>query len=360
MPDSLRIRAAGIMLLFLGFSCGAHAADKESKSPWELKMFRFEFDNDTFIGSDDAFTAGWSFQIHSQLMDQWNAAYAGWIGKIPGLGDDGEGGRIVRWAYGLSQIILTPADISIEAPQPNDTPWAGILGLTGTWWSNDNLSLAAIQGYLGCMGPCSHAEQVQKFVHETLGIGEPPRGWENQLSNQALANVHYEYRHKLYVDDEAAYVPGRFATDMSVGGQAAVGNLITSLRGQVEFRFGWGLPMGFSKIPDPPGIGMALEPVYMDPDEPLVDLYRWRIYFNLVGRYSWIGYEAPAEGGPTESGYDHPALDSYPGTRQVLLGSHLVRVPFGFHLTYYHYFGSEPQGIDGSIDWINFSFEYRF
>ena len=69
---------------------------------------------------------------------------------------------------------------------------------------------------------------------------------------------------------------------------------------------------------------------------------------------------APAEGGPTESGYDHPGLRSYPGEQQGLLGLHLVRVPFGMHLTYYRYFGSGPEGIMGSSDWVNFSFEYRF
>src|SRR5262249_49917807 len=72
----------------------------------DLKLLRFEFDNDTFVGSDDAFTAGWSFQIHSPLLDEWTPGLAGWIGRFPTLGDDG--GRIVRWAWGLTQLIMTP------------------------------------------------------------------------------------------------------------------------------------------------------------------------------------------------------------------------------------------------------------
>src|SRR5262245_10888520 len=94
------------------------AADEPAKDFRDLYLFRFEFDNDNLLGSDDAFTAGWSFQLHSPLDDTWGPAYARWIGRFPGLGDDGRGGRIVRWAVGLNQIILTPADISIEAPQP--------------------------------------------------------------------------------------------------------------------------------------------------------------------------------------------------------------------------------------------------
>jgi len=348
------------MVAFCGLSTALTAGDRQPKSPWDLKLFRFEFDNDTFLGSDDAFTAGWSFQVHSRVMDRWNPAFAGWIGKLPGLGDDGQGRRVARWAFALSQIILTPEDISIAAPQPNDTPWAGILGASGTWSSYDNKRLGAMQLYLGCMGPCSQAEHVQKFVHEDLGFGETPEGWANQLSNKTLVNLNYEYRHKLYVVEEAAYLPGRFATDLALGSEAAVGNLTTRLNGEVEFRFGWGLPMGFTKNPDPAGIGMVLDPVYFDPEKPLTNLKGWRFYFNLTGRYAWITYLAPAEGGPTENGGNHPALDSYPGAKQGLLGVHLTRVPFSVHLTYYRYFGSLPSGLNGGLDWVNFSFEYRF
>lgn len=342
-----------------GHSFADHNEEKARKDPWNLKVFRFEFDNDTFLGSDDAFSAGWSFQIHSRLGDEWDPAWK-WMGKIPSLGDDGAGGRVVRWAWGLSQIILTPTDISISTPQPNDVPWAGTLGITASAWSNNNRRLGAVQIYFGCMGPCSYAEQVQTFIHEDLGFGQPPEGWDNQLSNQVLGNLNYEYRYKLYAPEVEHYVPGRFAHDVSVGGQAAAGNLTTFLQAQVEYRFGWGLPMGFTKIPDPAGIGMVGEPVYFDPNEPLVNLYHWRYYFNVVARYADTYYLAPVEGGPTESGYNHPKADKYPNEEQLLFGMHFVRVPFGLHITYYRYLGSKPTSINGSTDWVNLSFEYRF
>ncbi|HET8945500.1 MAG TPA: lipid A deacylase LpxR family protein [Candidatus Polarisedimenticolia bacterium] len=337
------------------------AGEDPPKSPWDLKMFRFEFDNDNFVGSDDAFSAGWSFQIHSKLMDQWNPAYAGWIGRIPGLGDDGRGDRVVRWAYGVTQMILTPADISIETPQPDDVPWAGYAGLVGSWSSYDNRRLAAIQVYLGCKGPCSQAEDVQKFVHNKLGLGEDPQGWGNQLSYRALANLNYEYRYKLAAPrDLGKYKPGRYANDLTVGSMAAAGNLNTRLTAKIEYRFGWGLPMGFTKIPDPPGVGMMLDPVYLVPGESLDGVDGWRFYFNVVGRYAWIAYYSPAEGGTTESGYHHHAAnDPYPGNEQVLLGLHVARVRFGFHLTYYRYFNN-PENLPSNFDWTNLSFEYRF
>src|SRR5258705_505447 len=227
------------------------AQEEPPKSFFDRKLFRLEFDNDIFLGSDDAFSAGWSFQLHSRLMDTWNPGFAGWIGKVPGLGDDGQGGRVARFAVGLSQIMVTPNDTTIEAPQPNDAPWAGLVGATGTWSSYGHYSLAALQISVGCMGPCSQVEDVQKFVHNRLGAGEEPKSWGNQLSNQALGNVNYQYIHKLYVADPSRYAFGRFATDLAAGAQAGAGNVDTFARAALHVRFGWGMPMRSSHDPDP-------------------------------------------------------------------------------------------------------------
>ena len=338
------------------------AADEIQKPPKKTlrdrMLFRFEFDNDTFIGSDDLFTAGWGVQVHSRLMDTWNHGF-GWIGKIPTLGDDGAGGRIVRWSTALSQIIITPTDITIAAPQPNDAPWAGMLAATLAWSAYDNKKLGAAQLYLGCMGPCSYAEQVQTFVHKDLGFGETPEGWDNQLVNQALVNLNYTYRHKIYVSKDDHYAFGRFGHDFAGGGDVNVGNFLTSARAALEFRFGWGMPKGFTKVPDPPGIGIALDPIWFDPAQPMPSLKGWSVTFNAVVRYAWIYRLAPAEGGETKNGGFHPAID-FPDTSQAILGMHFVHVPFGLHLTYYRYFGHPIKSVPGTLDWANISLEYRF
>src|SRR6267154_906426 len=132
-----------------------------------LSVVRFDFDNDVLLGKDNSFTAGWSIQWHSRLNDVWGPGSAKWIGRVPGLG----------------------ASVS--------------------WSAYDNRRLAALQVYAGCMGPCSAAEPVQKFVHGDLGFGPFPRGWDNQLVNKALFNVNYEYRYKLFLDRPARYfTPG--------------------------------------------------------------------------------------------------------------------------------------------------------
>jgi hypothetical protein len=327
-----------------------------------LYLLRFDFDDDFLLGKDNAFTAGLSLQVHSPMNDIWSRDFAGWIGRVPGLGDDGEGRRIVRWAVGITQVIVTPKDITDPSPQPDDAPWAGMLGASVSWSAYDNRRLAALQVYAGCLGPCSGAESVQTFTHQDLGLGPTPQGWDNQLVNRALANVNYEYRYKIVpAAAELYFLQDRFSQDLSVGGQAGVGSVDSFLRAQIEYRFGWGLPMGFTPTSDPPGWGIMVDPIYVDPLEPSPsDLRVWHPYFTLMGRLSWITYMAIAEGGETVDGDRQPPLPSYPGRYQILAGLHVVRIPFSFHATYFHDFDQASTGIRGSSDWINLSFEYRF
>ena len=288
-------------------------AEPSRKDPWSLRMFRFEFDNDAFVGSDDAFSAGWSLQLHSRLMDQWGRGLGGWVGKVPGLGDDGEGSRVVRWAGALTQIILTPTDIGIEEPQPDDIPWAGVLAATTTWSSYDNRRLGAVQLYVGCMGPCSFGEEVQTFVHEDLGVGEPPQGWDNQLVKRMAGKpelrIPLQGRGERRGEIHTRALRGR---NLSTGVMAGVGNAATLARGDLEFRFGWGLPMGFTKIPDFAPLGLVLDPVYFDPQAPLTNLHHWRVYFNLVARLTWFDHVAPLKGGATVNGGFHPGISPSP------------------------------------------------
>jgi hypothetical protein len=208
------------------------------------------------------------------------------------------------------------------------------------------------------MGPCSGAEQVHEFFHDDLGIGDPPLGWDNQLVDQALVNLNAEYRYKPFaVSRERYFAPGRFAHDLSVGARAGVGTLETAIGGQVEYRLGWGMPMGFTHVPDQP-IGIALDPVYFDPLAPPPPRV-WQVWLSLVGRASYISYMAVAEGGETVSGGFHPPLRPYPGRLQGLGGFHLARGRLGAHVTYCHDF-EQPSVIEESSDSLNIALEYRF
>jgi hypothetical protein len=336
----------------------ASAAGAEEVDIPDMRLFRFEFDNDTFVGSDDAFSAGWSIQVHSPVHDEWKPGLAGWIGRIPTLRDDGVGGRIVRTAWGVTQLIITPEDVTIRTAQPDDAPWAGLLGGYVSWTAYDNRRLAALQIYLGCVGPCSQAEDVQNFVHDDLGFGDRAEGWSNQLDDELLVNVNYEYRYKLWTRAGRYDVP-RWGTDLSVGAQAGIGNYATYAAAWIEYRFGWFIPQGFTKFADPPALGVALDPVYMDPNGPPVER-KWRAYANVVARVRSVDEFAATRSGMTQDGGFRVGTGT-PGDEQLIVGIHVAKLPLALHLTYYRYHNDDvSQLIPAELDWVNFSFERRF
>ena len=360
MSETPRESRIVLMLALIGLVSVAQvpAAAAQETDVRDQRLFRFEFDNDTFVGSDDAFSAGWSIQVHSRMHDEWKPGLAGWIGRIPTLRDDGDGGRIVRSAWGVTQLIFTPEDVTVRTAQPDDAPWAGLLGGYVSWAAYDNRRLAALQMYLGCIGPCSRGEEVQGFVHNTLGFGETPEGWSNQLDDDVLGNLNYEYRYKLWTGGARYDVP-RWGNDLSVGAQAGVGGYATYAATWLEYRFGWNLPQGFTKLADPPALGVALDPVYVDPNGPLVES-RWRAYANVVVRVRSVDSFAATQSGMTQDG-GYRVGTATPGDEQLIVGVHVAKLPLAFHLSYYRYRDDELSDlIPAMLDWVNFSFERRF
>ena len=349
---------AALSLMLWTVVCASVHAQSEAQDPRDLKLLRFEVDNDAFVDSDGALTSAWSLQLHSPLFDEWPGALERWVGRVPGLGDDGPGARVVRRAWGVTQLMITPKDITIAGPQPNDVPWAGILGGYGSWSSYDNDRLAALQVYVGCLGSCSYAEEVQKLFHNSLGRGKAPRGWPNQLADRLLLNVNYEYRRKLWT--RASYDPRGWSHDLSVGAQLGAGSLATYGQAWLEYRFGWDVPEGFTNLADPPALGVALDPVYVDP-RVSARVRSWRPYFSFATRMRSIGRFAPLEGGATDNGGFHPPFQSATRDEQLLLGVHVTKMPLAFHLTYHRFLDDANfmAATGGKLDWVSLSFERR-
>ncbi len=322
-------------------------------------LWRISFDNDILSNADDGYTAGWSLERHSRLWDTWRdselSALSRLVGRVvPGLGDAGAGGRRVGTAWGLSQIMQTPEDIRDPGLQLDDVPWAGALGVHGTWMSVDERRLNAVQLYLGCMGPCSQADEIQTFVHRDLGLRVTPRGWGTQLDDELLLNVNYALRRKLLASDGVG-VAGRFGADLAVGGQAGVGTFFTIAEASLELRFGWSLPQGFAVVPDPAGRGVVLEPT------PAGRAGAWEIGFSIVPRYVYLAEAASLEGGETADGRFHPGVPYDHTVFQVVSGIDLRRNRLSFRLNYFFYHEDVIETRTGtSLEWANLTFGYRF
>ena len=205
------------------------------------------------------------------------------------------------------------------------------------------------------MGPCSGAEQVQRFVHEDLGMGDPPLGWDHQLDNTALLNFNYVARRKLLAPLLDRYESPRFNGDVSVGGQVGLGNFFRLADIQLEARFGWSLPPGFTHIPDPPGRGVMLDA------SPCLQPKRWAFYVSVVPRVVYFEHVATLDGGDTANGGHHPGIDFERTHFEVLIGLHLTRGKFVLHVTHYLFRGDVfGTSTTATLDWTNLSVQYRF
>ena len=357
------MRHAAIFALLTGLAMvvpsppGVEAADggeaAPPKAPEARDLWRLEVDNDGFVHKDNAFTNGVSLQRHSHQYDSWHemgpSRFSGWISRtIPGLRDGG--GRVVKRGTGLSQIMMTPEDISNPDPQPGDVPWAGALGWSESWYVFDNDRLNAFQIYAGILGPYSLAEEFQIRIHDWINADEP-LGWDNQLRTEPLVNLNYAIKRKLLSAGE--YRHG-FASDLAVGGQGGLGNFMTLAEASFEWRFGWGLPEGFIQTADPPGSGIMLNPDTGTPG-------KFCIYFSIVARISATGYTVFYDGN-TFVDSPHPGLEYDTVSRGAVFGLHAASRRFSVHFNFYSYEKLPFETVNPLTDlgWGNITLEYRF
>jgi hypothetical protein len=264
----------------------------------------------------------------------------------------------VRHGYGIGQQMFTPQDIEIAEPQPKDAPWAGILALFASWEALDNDRFGAFQVTAGCIGPCSQAEDAQKFVHEDLHRGPSPRGWHNQLKQRLLVNLNYDLRWKLVTAREDRYSPGRWAQDLTVGSQFGLGNLATFADAILEWRVGRNLPQGFTSIPDPAGMGVASDPVL---PQSAGGRGAWRFYATVIVRGTYMVRHVVAEGGATVDGPPHPGLDLARPSCEAIGALHFGTERISLNVSRYQYFGERVRISHGtSPDWIALALDVRY
>ena len=336
---------------------GLHAAEgDEAKPPKPLQeraLWRLEIDNDGFVHSDNAYTNGGSIQRHSPMHESWEAmepsGFSGWISRtIPGLGDGGD--RVVKRGSGLTQVMMTPEDISNPDPQPGDIPWAGALGWSDVWYSFNDERLNAFQIYVGILGPYSLAEPFQIWIHDLINADDP-RGWDNQLKTEPLLNLNYSIKRKIYKSEVSAI---GFATDLAMGVEAGLGNFMTYAEGSLEWRIGWKLPRGFVATVDPPASGVMLDPKMGAGEE-------FSLYFSIVARVTATGYTVFYDGN-TFGDSPHPGLEYDTVSRGAVFGLHVAKGRWAVHFNFNSYESLPFETVNPLTDlaWGNITFEYHF
>lgn len=214
---------SGIVEVFEGIRSGPH-------------HFTFDWENDSFLfrdSTDKSYTNGTRLVLRSASTKFERVDSR----KVEGGLDEEREDIWRRYVYGmrLGQNMYTPMAIRLPADglSPNDRPYAGwayVGALKDTYWSDGNggryLRLALD---IGCTGPCSGAEHMQKGVHRILNAVEP-LGWNSQIRNELAIQSTLEYSpyRRLLGEfvDLAPYVKGQ------------LGNVFINVGGGVYGRFG--------------------------------------------------------------------------------------------------------------------------
>lgn len=229
-------------------AASSHNSPLQSQHLRDAGKFRFEFDNDIFFGSDNQFSNGWNFRIHSPAYNSWDQAKDSpkWVrtfGKtFPSLLGDK---LYYRTGFSVGQVINTPSNIQTNRLVENDVPYVGLLAGQISWTAYNDQQLRSFGVTLGTIGRSSLSEQSQNIIHE-LTSSDLAEGWDNQLGDELAFNVGYIRKQKFF----SYRSHGILMFDAALAGSIALGNIFTLAESSVEFRLGGNLPRGFSIMPE--------------------------------------------------------------------------------------------------------------
>jgi hypothetical protein len=295
---------------------GGDFAGRQAPTP-DFVTWRFTWDNDVVVDSDNEFTNGLTLQVHGAPSATWADA-----GGTPAFGKsmarwflpDRRQDLLFREGWSAGQSLQTPDDLTRKDLIVDDVPYAAALAVQNTWIAYDDKRLYGFGWLLGVMGPAALGEQVQTAFHKLCG-GEEPMGWDNQLHNEPLINFYYEQKRKL--------ARSSFG-DIAVGAGASLGNLVSAAEVRVEGRLGWHVPGGFLYSPDPIGRHLAY-----DSHLPPRDGANWAFYGSVSASAMVLGYTAFLDGNLVR---DSHSVDYDRTIEQVVLGLHFQRWRWGVHL----------------------------
>jgi lipid A 3-O-deacylase len=118
------------------------------------------------------------------------------------------------YSIGITQAMFTPSDISNPNIIKGDRPYAGVLYLSHSLISSDEVKKQKITSEidLGVIGPASLAGETQIEFHKLIGDQEP-KGWSNQVHNDIIINYEIRYEKLLISPSDKFEVIGLLGSD---------------------------------------------------------------------------------------------------------------------------------------------------
>jgi hypothetical protein len=220
------------------------------KDPRDANTFTFYLENDVFTGTDREYTNGikltWISRdlsgYHEVRTPAWSRDF---IDSLPFVNKPG---TVRNVSVSIGQNMYAPEDLERTDLILDDRPYAGITYLAAGFHAKDSRRMDSFDINLGIVGPHSYAEQVQKTWHKWIDTTEP-KGWDHQLKDEPILNLHYERKWKLLKSD----FRNGFGFDLIPHAGAALGNALTGVNTGAQARFGWHLPNDFGTFLIRPG-----------------------------------------------------------------------------------------------------------
>jgi hypothetical protein len=234
-------------------ACRLLAASLLIAAPCAAKEARFfTLDNDSWFDTDRYYTNGvqlaWrdAADTRGELARRWTGAACCWLG----CGD----ARYLFGQHSVGQLMYTPGDITVPAPQPLDRPYAGLLYVERNWLflDADGQTLTTLGAQFGATGRLSLAEPAQKLIHRIVDRPQP-RGWDHQVGTTLAVMLSAERR--VAWPALSGPIAGNVRLHTAGYMRAALGNTMTYAAGGLTLTIGKNQP---PVSPAPPGIANRL------------------------------------------------------------------------------------------------------
>ncbi len=193
--------------------------------------------------------------------------------------------------YTAGQLMFTPDNIGLAAPQPMDRPWAGYL-YGGVYWQRaDNRQFDHLQLDVGVLGPSSGADEVQSGTHEWVDDTDP-KGWDNQLADEPT--FQFYGRRKWRYDLKTPRADNSLAIQAIPTVGVALGTVYVNAEAGATVRAGWNLPDDFGpgRLADPASATSKKDERHEG----------WSLYFFGRGTARLVAHDIFLAGGVFEDG----------------------------------------------------------
>ena len=194
------------------------------------------FENDSITREDDNYSNGTVFAITTGTKPLEGVSKF-LADKLVFPRPKGE--AVARRGYSVGHLLYTPDNIIASRNQPNDHPYAAIAYGDTSWLVQQERRLDIFTVELGLVGDSALGEEVQSIIHEITGDQEP-QGWDNQIDDEILLNVHYDVQRKI----SGWRALGRSA-DLIGTASGSLGNRYTAAGFGGALRWGTGLDQAY-------------------------------------------------------------------------------------------------------------------